>query len=159
MAVFNQEAGQDCIIEKSELDRYLGEEREVFVEGEPFNVLEWWKKNSSRYPILALMAKDALAIPISTVASESAFSTGGRVLDVFRSSLTPTMVEALICGQDWLKASTFLKNYEEDFQELEEIEKGLYIFLNSTLCFLLISVFLYLSINTFILFFVRRRLS
>ena len=104
------------------------------------------------------MAKEILAIPISTVASESAFSTGGRVLDVFRSSLTPTMVEALICGQDWLKASTFLKNYEEDFQELEEIEKGLYIFQNSTLCFPLVGVFLYLFINTFILFFFRRRL-
>ena len=125
MAVFNQEVGQDFLAEKSELDRYLGEEREAFVEGEPFNVLEWWKKNASRYPILALMAKEILAIPISTVALESAFSTGGRVLDVFRSSLTPTMVEALICGQDWLKASATFKNHEEDFQELEDIEKGL----------------------------------
>ena len=103
------------------MDKYLGEQREPFVEGEQFNVLEWWKKNSSRFPVMALMAKDVLAIPISTVASESAFSTGGRVLDVFRSSLTPTMVEALVCGQDWLKASTILKNYEEDFEELEEI--------------------------------------
>jgi len=43
-----------------------------------------------------------LAIPISTVASESAFSTCGRILDDFRSSLTPFMVEALVCTQDWL---------------------------------------------------------
>ena len=41
MVVFNQEVGQDCLAEKSELDRYLGEEREAFVEGEPFNVLDW----------------------------------------------------------------------------------------------------------------------
>ncbi|XP_050897973.1 chaperonin CPN60-like 2, mitochondrial [Lathyrus oleraceus] len=49
------------------------------------------------------MVKDVLASPVSTVASESTFSTGGRVLDTYRSLLTPEMAEALICAQDWLK--------------------------------------------------------
>ena len=44
-----------------------------------------------------------LAILVSTIASESAFSTRGRVLDSFRSSLSPNTVEALICTQNWLK--------------------------------------------------------
>ncbi|XP_062103349.1 uncharacterized protein LOC133814398 [Humulus lupulus] len=43
------------------------------------------------------MARDLLAIPVTTVAFEAAFSTGGRILDTFRSSLSPRMVEALIC--------------------------------------------------------------
>ncbi|CAN1319435.1 Putative AC transposase [Linum perenne] len=42
------------------------------------------------------MARDVLAVPISSVASDSAFSTRGRVLRNFHSSLTPAIVEALI---------------------------------------------------------------
>ena len=42
------------------------------------------------------MARDVLAIPITTVASESAFTTCGRILDDFRTSLTPFMLEALV---------------------------------------------------------------
>ncbi|CAN1293636.1 Putative AC9 transposase [Linum perenne] len=49
------------------------------------------------------MARDVLAVPVSSVASESAFSTGGRVLSNFRSSLTPAIVEALICAEDWFR--------------------------------------------------------
>ena len=38
------------------------------------------------------------------MASESAFSTSGRVLDPFRSCLTHYMVEVLICTEQWLKS-------------------------------------------------------
>ncbi|CAI0394358.1 unnamed protein product [Linum tenue] len=57
------------------------------------------------YPTISEMARDILIVPISTVASESAFSTGGRVLDSFRTSLSPEVVEALICCEDWIRSS------------------------------------------------------
>ncbi|KAF0896093.1 hypothetical protein E2562_019323 [Oryza meyeriana var. granulata] len=104
---------------KSELEKYLAEENE---EDKDFDILEWWKDNANRFPVLSRMAHDLLAIPISTVASESAFSTGGRVLDDFRSSLTPQMVERLICTQDWLRSSINL-SVEEDLEELAKLEE------------------------------------
>ncbi|KAL0334153.1 UNVERIFIED_CONTAM: Zinc finger BED domain-containing protein RICESLEEPER 2 [Sesamum angustifolium] len=39
-----------------------------------FDVLEWWRVNSVKYKILSFMARDILAIPITTVASEATFS-------------------------------------------------------------------------------------
>ncbi|CAH9082434.1 unnamed protein product [Cuscuta europaea] len=71
-------------VKKSELDIYLVES--IIEEDGDFDILRWWKLNSERFPILSKMARDVLSVPISTVASESTFSTSGRVLDCFRSS-------------------------------------------------------------------------
>nr|KAJ0199589.1 hypothetical protein LSAT_V11C600300540 [Lactuca sativa] len=64
---------------------------------------KWWKVNSPRFPILSLMTKDLFAIRILNVASESVFSTSGRVLDPYWNSLTLKIVESIICTQDWLR--------------------------------------------------------
>ena len=46
-----------------------------------------------------------LSITVSTVALESTFSVGGRVIDQFRNALKPDVVEALVCSKDWLYAN------------------------------------------------------
>ncbi|XP_075663040.1 zinc finger BED domain-containing protein RICESLEEPER 2-like [Castanea sativa] len=56
-----------------------------------------------KFRILSKMASDILSIPITTIASESAFSTGGRVIDVYRASLSTKTVQALLCGSDWVR--------------------------------------------------------
>ncbi|KAL6191423.1 hypothetical protein ACLB2K_037814 [Fragaria x ananassa] len=54
---------------------------------------------------------------------------GPRVVDPFRASLTPKMVEALVCTSDWLKCDqpNLYKDPSEDelaiYAELEEIER------------------------------------
>lgn len=47
---------------------------------EEMDPLEWWRSNTFRYPKLSQMARDILSAPASSVASESAFSTSGRVI-------------------------------------------------------------------------------
>ncbi|XP_055961910.1 zinc finger BED domain-containing protein RICESLEEPER 2-like [Mercurialis annua] len=117
-----QNKGIESDSRKSELEVYLSE---ATVENDDaFNILKWWKLNSGRFPILSRMARDILVVPISTVASESAFSTSGRVLDCFRSSLTPRLVEALVCTQDWLRAESSPLVIEECLEELEPFEQG-----------------------------------
>ena len=60
------------------------------------------EQNEVKYLTLQALARDLLAIPISTVASESAFSTSGRVISSHRSRLNPNMIEALMCTQSWI---------------------------------------------------------
>jgi hypothetical protein len=104
---------------QSEIDRYLTEDVEKASAN--FDILTWWKVNSTKFPIVAKIARDVLAIPITTVASESAFSTGGRVLDPFRSSLAPKTVEALICLQNWLRSTPL--SYDFDMVDAAESYK------------------------------------
>jgi hypothetical protein len=100
-----------------------------------FNILTWWKGKTNKYHVLSRIARDILAIPVSTVSSESAFSTGGRVLDSFRSSLNPSTVEALICTQNWIKSPKVV-DLESELVEVEKIESGM----NSLfqICFIII---------------------
>ena len=91
---------QDSIDQQNELEVYNSSK---CVKRDPnFDILVWWKRNSIEYPILSTMAKDILATPVSTVASESAFSTSGRLISPHRSRLHPTTLEALMCAHTWL---------------------------------------------------------
>lgn len=113
--------GSSADRQRTELDKYFAEDLEADEEG--FDVLNWWKVNAARLPTLSAMAKDVLAVPISTVASECAFSTSGRVLSDFRSSLTSKTVEALICAQDWLRprGEPTIQD-DEDLDDLTQLE-------------------------------------
>jgi hypothetical protein len=135
----NSGKGTASMGNRTELDRYLAEECEEDVKNLIF--LAWWKGHATRFPILSQLARDVLAIQISTVASESTFSTGGRVLDDFRTSLTPFMVEALVCTQDWLRRAT-PTNLSEDTEKLTKYEEG-DNFLTLSLCHLFLLLFYY----------------
>ncbi|BAF18359.1 zinc finger BED domain-containing protein RICESLEEPER 3 isoform X1 [Oryza sativa Japonica Group] len=89
----------------SELEQYL--EEALMPRIQDFEILEWWKLNTIKFPTLSKMARDVLAIPMSMVSSGSsifsATATGSQMLDDYRSSLRPETVEALFCAKDWLQ--------------------------------------------------------
>ncbi|KAL0306745.1 UNVERIFIED_CONTAM: Zinc finger BED domain-containing protein DAYSLEEPER [Sesamum radiatum] len=86
---------------KSDLDKYL--EEPLFPRSVDFNILNWWKVHEPRYPVLSMMARNILGIPISKVAQESLFDTGDRALDHCWSSLKSDTLQALMCSQDWMR--------------------------------------------------------
>ncbi|KAH9668033.1 BED-type domain-containing protein [Citrus sinensis] len=103
----------------SEVERYLKDPVED-PSNLKLNVLLWWRVNGSRYPIFEKIARNVLVVPVSTVASESAFSTGHRIINEYKSSLTPAMVKALICTENWLQSKLFANpvyNLQEDIKE------------------------------------------
>ncbi|KAE8709720.1 hypothetical protein F3Y22_tig00110328pilonHSYRG00209 [Hibiscus syriacus] len=108
---------------KSELDTYL--EEGVLI-GEPdvyFDTLGWWKENNLKFSILSKIAADILAILVTTIASESAFSAGGRVIDLYRSSLGTKMVDMLVCGADWYRQYYgFEKNKNKQNEDIIHVE-------------------------------------
>ncbi|PWA92130.1 zinc finger BED domain-containing protein RICESLEEPER 2 [Artemisia annua] len=110
---------------EDELTKYLKEPRLELEDDEDFDILNWWKLNSPRFPIVSRMAKDILCIQVSTVASESAFSASDRVLDPYRNSLAPSILEALVCTQDWIRTSSrnITVDTLEDFMKDDELAK------------------------------------
>ena len=84
---------------RTELDLYL--EEPLLPRTQELDIIQWWQHAGLKYPTLQKIARDVLAIPVTTVASESAFSTSGRIISPHRSRLAPSMIEALMCMQAW----------------------------------------------------------
>ena len=105
------------------------------------------KVNSSRYQVISQIARNVLVIHVSIVASKFAFSMGERVLDSFRSSLSPNTVEVLICTHNQLKGAKKKRpmNLRECMDNVEdmvgfEIDTGVFFFLKSAFCLLYASI-------------------
>nr|XP_027075831.1 zinc finger BED domain-containing protein RICESLEEPER 2-like [Coffea arabica] len=106
--------------EKSDLDVYLEESRYACDAKANLDVFGWWKGEILRFPILSRMAADILSVPVTTVASESTFSAGGRVIDDRRASMSVETVQMLLCGNDWIRSLHGLKNKSRESLDVAE---------------------------------------
>ncbi|XP_062099949.1 zinc finger BED domain-containing protein RICESLEEPER 2-like [Humulus lupulus] len=57
-------------VTSNDLDDYYADRKEKLVEATNFDILDWWQRNGNKYPIVSHIARDVLAIQMSTVASE-----------------------------------------------------------------------------------------
>ncbi|XP_072084619.1 zinc finger BED domain-containing protein RICESLEEPER 3-like [Arachis hypogaea] len=99
---------------KMKFDHYV--EEDVHPLTPDFDILVWWKINGVRFPTLQKIARDIFAIPVSTAASESSFSTSGHIIATHRGSLHEDTVEAFICNQNWLLAAYYKRGGKPDYQ-------------------------------------------
>ncbi|GJY31810.1 zinc finger BED domain-containing protein RICESLEEPER 3 [Tanacetum coccineum] len=79
----------------------------------------------NQFPVLSRMAMDILSVQASSVASESAFSTSGRLLTIRRTRLTPESLEMCMCLKDHLDA----QERKQDTSPLElplDVEEGVF---------------------------------
>ena len=109
----------------SELTAYMDSDPVAYHE-EGFDILLWWKDHKLTYPILSILARDIMAVPVSTVSSESCFSLTGRILEDRRRRLKPEHVEMLTCIKDWDQGSRREQHAVED-TDLEESFQNLYL--------------------------------
>ena len=61
-----------------------------------FDLLEWWKSNQTKFPILSKMARQFHAVPASTAPIERVFSISTRIVTNSRANLTPSSIEQLM---------------------------------------------------------------
>ncbi|XP_066384513.1 zinc finger BED domain-containing protein RICESLEEPER 2-like [Miscanthus floridulus] len=108
-----------------ELTTYLDSDNVTAYEDD-FDLLLWWRDHKLTYPVLSIMARDIMAVPVSTVSSESCFSLTGRIIEERRRRLLPEHVEMLACIKDWELGDRRLQ-HSTDNQELAESFENLYL--------------------------------
>lgn len=85
--------------EDSEADPVL-KEVESYIKEKPIDreesPLVWWKQNQYKFPMISVVAKQFLSIPVTSTPAERVFSTAGLTVTRLRSSLTPEHVNMLV---------------------------------------------------------------
>ena len=104
----------------NELNLYINAQF-IDIQRAKLDLLNWWKTHQTQFHILSIFARDVLTVPVSSVSSEAAFSTAGRIMDDRRARLRPKLVKILTCVKDWerakLKMPSELSQDHEDFVE------------------------------------------
>ncbi|XP_040943901.1 uncharacterized protein [Gossypium hirsutum] len=104
---------------KSELELYLDEPL-LPQDGAIIDILGWWCDKSQNFPILAKMARDFLAIPVSifTSCSNIKATINNRAYNI----LNPESMEALVCSENWLESPK--GNDGENHEPTQTTDKG-----------------------------------
>jgi hAT family C-terminal dimerisation region len=70
------------------------------MEDDEINILNYWKRNAIVYLTLAMMDYDIFAVLVSTIPSESCFSSTNMILTEKHTKLGANLFEKLVCLKD-----------------------------------------------------------
>lgn len=89
--------------EKGELEEYTHEGATLVVSKKEPPELVYWRGQTERWPNLAKMAQDYLAIPVTSTPAERCFSQAKFVLPAERNALQPASISRLMLLDSWMK--------------------------------------------------------
>lgn len=115
-----------CATSVSELKAYLDSDPVTCYE-ESFDILLWWRDHKLTYPILSIMVRDIMSVPVSTVSSESCFSCTSRILEDRRRRLLPEHVEMLTCIKNWDLGERREQHTPEDVDLADAFQNMMYL--------------------------------
>jgi len=75
-----------------------------------------------KFYILFHVARGILVISMSITSFDSVFNMKGQVLDSFKSSSSPTIVETLVFSQNWLSTTPKVIELWEEMNQKQKIE-------------------------------------
>ena len=85
--------------DRDEVNEYLNEnenETELAASDLKFDLKQYWKRKSTKWPRLCLVARNIFSVPASSTSSEKVFSLAGRTLEDRRCQLLPETVDGLL---------------------------------------------------------------
>jgi hAT family C-terminal dimerisation region len=91
------------------------------------DIPEYWKRNATAYTTLAMMMRDVFAVLVSTVPSESCFSSTNGILTDKHTKLGSKLFEQLVCNKDWIVAESRIQHdttFEATTSVIETQESG-----------------------------------
>jgi hAT family C-terminal dimerisation region len=104
------------------LSYYLGS-----MEDDQIDILEYWKRNVAAYSTLAMMVRDVFVVSVSTVSSESYFSSTNKILIDKHNKLGSKLFEQLVCNKDWIDTENRMQHdttFETTTSAIETQESG-----------------------------------
>ncbi|KFZ15665.1 hypothetical protein V501_02624 [Pseudogymnoascus sp. VKM F-4519 (FW-2642)] len=90
-------ASEGLAFQEPEWRRWMLEPRP----GEHTDILKYWCAKQYQYPVIARIARDYLAIPATSAASERVFSNGSDIIIKKRNRLSPPTIRYLLCLRNW----------------------------------------------------------
>jgi hAT family C-terminal dimerisation region len=103
---------------KAEIENYRKRHPLTHTEEQHGNPLEWWAGKEASLPILASFAKEMLAIPATSAASERVFSQAGQITRANRNRLDVTNTAQLVFLKgSWAKVLNMAATVDEADEE------------------------------------------